>query len=135
MKSNKLENDVMQMFLKGDDPILEILRRQYEQASVKDRSYSGVGFFTDFEVPADIPRVDDKPHFQLTDVVGDVRGIDHGVGFVLFMENGCISFLEGFTYGEPWPEEVRDYELTYMTGNNMTSSERNMEWAQSNWPD
>jgi hypothetical protein len=30
----------------------------------------------------------------------------HGVRFVLFIQDGRLDFLEGFTYGELWPEIV-----------------------------
>jgi hypothetical protein len=43
-------------------------------------------------------------------------GFYHGAGFVLFVDDGVISFLEGFTYDEPWPEDAGSFELWYLKG-------------------
>jgi len=38
-------------------------------------------------------------------------GLEHGAGFVLFINDGLISMLEGYTYGEPWPEDITGYSF------------------------
>ena len=37
----------------------------------------------------------------------------HGAGFVLFIRGGRLSMLEGYTYDEPWPDQVRGFSLRY----------------------
>jgi hypothetical protein len=44
----KFETELMGKLLEGDGDNLEILRRQYEAATVKTREFSGAGFFTTF---------------------------------------------------------------------------------------
>ncbi len=44
---------------------------------------------------------------------GDLEGVAHGAGFVLFIRDGALACLEGFTYDEPWPETIKSFTLNY----------------------
>lgn len=73
------------------------LERQLEKASVTSRENTGGGFFTAIMVPDDAPQVS-------ADVLGyethaHVDGIEHGLGFVLFMEDGKLHLLEAYACG------------------------------------
>jgi hypothetical protein len=49
-----LESEVMRLLLDRGDQFFTVLRRQLDHATVKSRELTGVGFFTRFEVPANI---------------------------------------------------------------------------------
>lgn len=103
----QLERRVMEMLLAGDHPVLETLRRQFESAKVAKREYTGHGFFTHFEVPADVPRLPNNRSFELDDLYGASRDSQWPwpeFGFILFVRNGAIDFLEGYTYYDTFPE-------------------------------
>jgi hypothetical protein len=34
------------------------------------------------------------------------------MGFLLFVRSGALSTLEGYTYHDPWPEDLRGLVLT-----------------------
>lgn len=76
----------------------------------------GVGFYCDFEVPREAASVDGAGSFEISDGVGDVPGLANGVGFVLFVREGRLAMLEGFTYDEQWPESVSGIVLRYEPG-------------------
>jgi hypothetical protein len=42
--------------------------------------------------------------------------LDHGIGFVLFVENGRIRTLEGYTYEESIPDDMTGVTLRYVDG-------------------
>ena len=111
-----LEEQVLQKLLRGDDELLSVLRQQAQQVRVTLRKMTGVGFFTTLDVPAEAPRVKDRPKFQLGDVNGTADNVKDGLGFLLYVTDGALSMLEGYTYDEPWPDEVRGLVLTYSTG-------------------
>ncbi len=111
-----LEEQVLEMLLRGQDEVLDVLRQQVKDAQVSSREITGVGFFTNFEVPAEAPRVRARPKFELGDVNGMADNIKYGLGFLLFVNDGALSMLEGYTYDEPWPDEIRGLVLTYSTG-------------------
>lgn len=111
----ELERAVMEMLLLGDHPVLEVLRLQFQKARVERREFTGVGFFTHFAISPDAPRVAGRRSFELDDVHADIPGLEHGADFILFIRDGTIDFLEGFTYGDDrWPETVTSLRLTYV---------------------
>lgn len=111
----ELERRVMEMLLAGDHPMLETLRQQFQHANVAKREYTGVGFFTHFEVPADVRRLPNNRSFELRDVFGaSPDGPQREFGFILFIRDGVIDFLEGFTFYDrfPQPETVDANKIT-----------------------
>jgi hypothetical protein len=108
-----LETQVLEMLLDGQDEVLTILRQQAKQLEVSSREMTGVGFYAEFRVPPDLPRVPGGPTFKLGDVNGTADNVSHGLGFLLYVKDGALSMLEGYTYDEPWPDDVRGLVLTY----------------------
>lgn len=110
----KLEREVIEMLLAGDKPVLVALRRQLQEAGVSKREATGHGFFTYLTVDrSSVPPAPLETKVQLGDVVGTIPGLNHGAGFLLFIEDGYLHFLEGFGYGETWPASVPEFQLTY----------------------
>ncbi|HVZ81420.1 MAG TPA: hypothetical protein VHE12_11595 [bacterium] len=110
-----LEQAVMDRLLAGEHPILTALRKQLENATISSRQFSGVGFFTYFRVPETVPHVP-SPNGRLIfgDVNGEIKGVKHGAGFVLFLDQtGYLDMLEGYTYDDNWPEDTSDFKLSY----------------------
>jgi len=108
-----LEDQVLDMLLRGQDEVLVILRQQAKQLQVSSREKTGVGFYTEFAVSPEVPRVPGRPTFKLGDVNGTADNVNHGLGFLLYVTEGALSMLEGYTYDEPWPDDVRGLVLTY----------------------
>jgi hypothetical protein len=105
---NEIEGAVLDMLLAGEIPALQVLRAQCERLFVTKREFSGVGFFTEFGHPPDVVRLQTSKRVRLGDVLADLEGLDQGAGFVLFIDDGLITMLEGYsTANEPWPESAR----------------------------
>jgi hypothetical protein len=113
-----LEDRVMRMLLAGDDDALTVLRQQIKQAQISSRKLTGVGFYTEFSLPSEIARLVGRPSFKLGDVNGAAANIKHGLGFLLYVTDGAIAMLEGYTYDESWPNNVEELVLTYSGGQN-----------------
>jgi hypothetical protein len=45
------------------------------------------------------------------EAVGD--SLDSSAGFLLYVVNGKIEMLEGYTYGETWPDAIQKPILKY----------------------
>jgi hypothetical protein len=109
-----LERAVLLRFLEGDDPVLRALRDQLAVAEVREREFTGVGFFTYFLRHPGIHPVSLPDGVLNPPLVGDVElqaeNLRYGVGFVLFVKDGLLHFLEGYTKGgEPWPDDLGRY--------------------------
>jgi hypothetical protein len=107
-----LERTVMEMLLAGDDPELQLLRTQYASAGVAKREMSGVGFFTSFSVDHSLPGVTRPMWIQ--DVMAEATGVSDSIRFILWVNDGFIDTLEGWSSGD-WPESepelIRAYYL------------------------
>lgn len=126
---NEFEKNVMTKFLDGEDDVLSVLREQYHNAIVKNREFTGKGFFTDYIIPNDIPKLKSQKSFQIGDVIGEIDRVEHGIGFVLFIKNGVIDVLEGFTYGdEEWPNLIINYKLSYLPDNVRDIKKLSRDW-------
>jgi hypothetical protein len=107
-----LERDVLATILAPHHLVMDALRRQLERCRVASRETTGVGFFTTFAIPEDVEPAPVTPGtMALGDVTATIEGLEHGAGFVLFVENGRLHMLEGFSYGEPWTDVNARYEL------------------------
>ena len=113
MTLNELEALVLNKFLDGDSFALDVLRQQLQGVKVLSREFTGAGFYTHFEVDRRASRLITLSKFVLSGVSGSAANVQHGVGFVLFLRAGALDFLEGFTYDEPWPEQLIDLHLEY----------------------
>ena len=105
----EFEKAVMQKLIEEDTSINKILQEQYKKAKVENRNFTGVGFFTDFEIPEDTPRVIETVKYGYGNVSGKINNID--IGFILFIKDGIIICLEGYTYYDSWPDIITHYEL------------------------
>lgn len=107
---DEFEKAVMYKMFEEKNRINEILLQQYEMSSVFKREFSGAHFFTYFLIPEDAPRVMEFVEHGYGDVIVRINGSDFDFGFVLFIEDGLISYLEGYGAGS-WPEAIQSYEL------------------------
>lgn len=119
---NLLERAVMEKLLAAEDEVFAILREQLEAASVSRREMTGVGFFSHFSIPEAVRRLPGNRSFKFGDVMATLAGLNYGAGFLLYIEDGLLSMLEGYSFEEPWPQVVQEFEVSYTPG-----GKRNME--------
>ena len=112
MELTELERAVLEKLFAGDTTRLRVLRDQLNASTVRERERTGTGFLTRFDVDRGaVPPVDRSGHFG--DVDADIDGLAHGAGFLVWIGDGYLEELEGYSYDEPWPEVVRSFMLRY----------------------
>ncbi|WP_375403813.1 hypothetical protein [uncultured Sphingomonas sp.] len=95
-----------------ETPALSLkLRHQLCCATVTKRKNTGGGFFTSIVLPKDTPQVE-CPRVLGYATHARVEGLEHGLGFVLFMEDGRLHLLEGFAWG---PESTVSLDLNSLS--------------------
>lgn len=124
---------ILRALLDGDDPVLETLRVQLQEAKVTAREWTGVGFFTYFELPPWTSPLMGEPNFDLHDVAGNWGNTL--CSFILFVRSGRLAFLEGCTYGpgDAMDPDAEPSELSYLSGGRADSSERNLDALRQDW--
>ena len=121
------EKTVLECLLDGDDAILATLRQQLNACAHFEREFTGSGFYLKFEIPEDVQRV--KPtDFHFGDVSATSDGLEHGAGFVLFVRNGVLDMLEGYSFEEPWPASGTSWNVGYVG-----DAERDLETVRKAW--
>ncbi len=82
---------------------------QLAVARVENWRMTGVGIFVNLMIPGEAARVDavdteiSEGYRTSLDAPCDL------IGFTLFIREGCLSFLEGYTFGDvKWPDELLD---------------------------
>jgi hypothetical protein len=106
-----LEKAVLDMLLDVQGEPFATLRQQMEHVTVIDREFTGVGFFTTFSIRDGAPVACNLPDSTFGDVGAEIPGLMHGAGFVLFIRDGGVSMLEGYTYDQPWPATTDGFKL------------------------
>ncbi len=75
-----------------------VLSAQLSGLSVTGRENTGAGFYTRFAIDSQAPVA------SLASPIGDVAvkvdGLDHGIGFLLWLRDGYMNQLEGFSFEE-----------------------------------
>lgn len=115
MKHNKLADRVMNLLLDGEDEVLSVLRDQYKNANIISEEDEEAGFYINYQVnTALIIPNNYNTTFQIGDVDGTVDNIDEAVGFILYIKNGYIAMLEGYTNViDKWPKLDSQIVLKY----------------------
>jgi hypothetical protein len=132
---NEIERQAMEYLLRGDHPLLATLRGQLAAARVTGREFTGVGFFTRFDVPPTASRLPSPRRIVISDVHADVAGLQHGAGFALFVEGGVLDTLECFIYEKAWPLDPKVLRVYYMRPQEpdaaamVETPERDLQWA------
>ncbi len=112
----EFEKKLMEMLLRGSDDVLVGLRNQYCNSNIESRRFTGAGFLTHFKVKAGIGPAADGRTFQIGDVNAIINGVKNQIGFVLFIKNGYLSMLEGYTLSADfWPSDYSNLLLVYDT--------------------
>ncbi|WP_233248232.1 hypothetical protein [Caulobacter sp. D5] len=115
------ETAALDALLKGDDPVLAILRQQAVMASVLNREVTGVGVLTNVVISEGSPLLQEPLSFKLGDVFGEAAELDDGFGLLLHVSNGRIETLEAYAFGDTWQAEPERAFFHYQepSGRNM----------------
>jgi hypothetical protein len=116
---------VLKKLLDGGHPVLQGLMRQIDRAKIESREYSGAGFFLNFNIDEALA-LPGGPNFTFGDVAMECSSVEHGIGFLIFVRNGVFLMLEGYTYAEDWPQEIKNFKLHYIV-DGKPSEQRDMQ--------
>jgi hypothetical protein len=111
MNITKLERAVVEWFLR--DPQLPPLRGDVslEKINVVARDFTGVGFLTRLEPTEETKLFEDGVTLRWGQVGARVNAPKVETGYVVYVDDGYLRTIEGYTYGDDWPETVDSFEL------------------------
>jgi len=132
---NEMERRALEMLLAGEDDRLAVLRAQLNGASVARRELSGAGFFAHLSIPASLSRLHERKQLIIGDLYSELAGLQHPAGFLLFVTDGILDFLECFIVDDRWPETATLRRLYYVrpaapgSASLIETKERDLGWA------
>ena len=90
-----------------------VMERQIESLRLLKRDFTGVGFYSTFDVPDSVERLD-QGRWKIEDMG---HGFAHhpslpaGAMFILWIRAGKIVTLEGVTAGGDWPSDETQFRV------------------------
>ena len=95
---SRLERAVLDAIALQVPQVADALASEQGKVRVSSRENTGAGFYTTLDVSHRSPIKGVAS--PLGDVGATVVGLEHGMGFLLWLRDGHIHQLEGFSYGE-----------------------------------
>jgi hypothetical protein len=108
---SNLEKAVIERFLA--DPAVKPNKRSvdFEAVNVSSREFTGAGFLTDFQRTDELKLFDESVSLRWGKVGARLNASQTDTGYLVYIDEGYLSMIEGYTYGEDWPVEVEQLEI------------------------
>ena len=113
MRPSDFEKKVLSEIASADTERNTLLA-QVELADVTKREDTGVGFYSHLSLPKNAPRLSSR-RWKIEDMPkahGAHPQLEAGAGFILWIKDGFMTCLEGYTYGGKWPSDEKKFKLS-----------------------
>ena len=109
MKLNDLEKTIIKHFLFSKNSSIDNEKIFFSDILVKERDITQIGFFTYFEKLDKLKPCDTSETYTFSKLGAK---INHSIetGYLIYVRDGYIDCVEGFTYGQPWPDTTSHIE-------------------------
>lgn len=111
MKLTELETAVLERMVAGNHPAR--LRRAFhaDAVTVMGRELTGAGFLTELQRSPELRLFEDGVSIRLGTIGARLNRTMTETGYVVYVDDGYVTSVEGYTYGDEWPTEVETFEL------------------------
>ena len=110
MKLLDIEKQVIRQYLITKRASKNVVDEFFLSVNVKNREFSGVGFMS-YLCTESAPVIDVELNSFNWGKVGIKINNSIDTGYLLYIEGGYITAIEGYTYDEEWPKSVTKIEL------------------------
>ncbi|MCG8422122.1 MAG: hypothetical protein MJE77_29720 [Proteobacteria bacterium] len=111
MEATALEKAVIGQLLKDVELNTTKSEVNFEKAMVIDREFTGVGFLTEFERSQELKLFADDVSLRWGKVGARLNASKLETGYVVYVDNGYLTAVEGYSYGDEWPEVITSFTL------------------------
>ena len=111
MKANELERAVIERMLADCEPRPVRSVVNFEAVTVSDREFTGVGFMTELERSEELRLFDAGLSLRWGNVGARLNASRLETSYLVYVDDGYVTTVEGYTYGDEWPDEVERIEL------------------------
>jgi hypothetical protein len=111
MKITELEKIVIERMLVDRTLKPVKLAVDFDRVSIRDREFTGAGFLTEFERSEELKLFDDKTSLRWGKVGARLNASELETGYLIYVDDGFLTTIEGYTYGEEWPHQIEQIDL------------------------
>ena len=111
MKITELEKIVIERMLVDRTLKPVKLAVDFDRVSIRDREFTGAGFLTEFERSEELKLFDDKTSLRWGKVGARLNASEIETGYLIYVDDGFLTTIEGYTYGEEWPHQIEQIDL------------------------
>jgi hypothetical protein len=111
MKATELEKLVIRSMLVDHD--LKAVRSSvnFDAVLVSDRELTWVGFLTEFQRSEELKLFEADVSLRWGKVGARLNASKVETGYLVYVDDGYVISVEGYTYGDEWPDQVEQIEL------------------------
>ena len=115
MKATELEKAVIKSMLA--DRELKPLRPtvNFDAVKVSDREFTGAGFLTEFEQSQELKLFEAGVSLRWGKVGARLNASRIETAYLVYVDDGYLTSVEGYTYGDEWPGSIDCVELYELT--------------------
>jgi len=111
MLPNNLEKAVVEMLL-NDRALLDKKKSvRWDAVAVKRRSMTGAGFLTEFEHSPELCVFGETVSLRWGKAGARLNDARIETGYLVYVDDGVITRVEGYTYGDEWPTSIDRIEM------------------------
>lgn len=111
MKATELEKLVIGRMLADSElqPVKQTVN--FDAVEAVDRELTGAGFLTEFGRSEEMKLFDTGVSLRWGKVGARLNSSKVETGYLVYVDDGYVTTIEGYTYGEEWPDKVEEIEL------------------------
>lgn len=111
MKLNQLEKAVVGRFLRASKELLTRHPVDLDRVVVASRDFTGAGFLTKCQQDEHVKFFEDDVSLRWTGAGAYLGASKLDTGYLVYVDDGYLSNVEGYTFGEAWPSVVDEFSL------------------------
>ncbi len=111
MKLKSIEIAIINCLLSDKDVGLIKNSVDFDQIKVVSRDFTGPGFLTELRSNQKLKLFSDGVSKRWGKVGARLNSPGIETGYLLYIDNGYLTSIEGYTYGENWPDEIYEFEI------------------------
>jgi hypothetical protein len=111
MRTTELEKAVIESMLADRELRPLRLTVNFDTVTVSDREFTGAGFLTEFERSQELKLFDDGVSLRWGKVGARLNASRIETAYLVYVDDGYLTSVEGYTYGDEWPSRIDRMEL------------------------
>src|SRR6266513_1273121 len=113
LKLTDLELAVMAELINKRPVDRDVFLQQLHNCQVVSRRNTGCGFYTKLKFDPNVLPSESKERELVQGVHVSCPELQHGAGFILYIQDGYLQELEGYTFvDDQWPDKMTSFQIS-----------------------